>query len=249
MFNLYENTAIVVGGSGDLGSSIVEAFIEYGCKKVVVIDIKTSTTVSSESFDDDKITYLKCDISDPSECDLRFKEALELLSGRLDILVHCAGIQRRCRSDQFDDEMWSEVIKVNLDSVFLFMRFASSIMIDQGYGKIINVGSINGNFGGLTIPAYSASKGAVEQLAKSFCNDLAKFGININTISPGYFDTELNTGLISDPSRVQEVISRIPQGRWGNPEDIKGLSVFLASRASDYINGANIVIDGGYSGR
>ena len=122
-------------------------------------------------------------------------------------------------------------------------------MIDNNYGKIINIASMQSFLGGITIPAYAASKGGIAQLTKALSNDWASKGIRVNAIAPGYMDTQLNTQLINDPSRNKEILSRIPVGRWGNPEDLKGCAIFLASDASDYLTGAVIPVDGGFLSR
>ena len=178
-----------------------------------------------------------------------FERALETLGGELEILLPAAGIQRRHPADRFPMEDWRLVLEVNLNAVFLLDQLAARVMLPKGYGKIINVASMLSFFGGLTVSAYAASKGAVAQMTKAMSNDWAAKGINVNAIAPGYFATEMNTALIDDPGRSREILARIPAGRWGQPEDMKGIAVFLASHASDYLNGAVIPIDGGYLGR
>ena len=144
---------------------------------------------------------------------------------------------------------WDDVLNVNLRAVFKMCQLAGRKMINDGGGKIINVASMLSFFGGFTVPAYAASKGGVAQLTKALSNEWASKGINVNAIAPGYMATEMNTKLIEDEKRNTEIISRIPAGRWGNPDDVRGVTIFLASKASDYLNGAIIPVDGGYLGR
>ena len=191
---------------------------------------------------------LPCDLASTEEIRDCFGKALDLLGGEIDVLVNAAGIQRRAPSEDFPLEDWQAVIDVNLTAPFLLSRLAGKQMIRQGRGgRIINIASMCSYFGGSTIPAYSASKGGIAQLTKAMCNDWAKYGITVNAIAPGYMDTPMNAAL-TDPRnpRFKEISDRIPAGRWGTGEDMKGLTIFLASGASDYINGAVIPCDGGY---
>lgn len=144
---------------------------------------------------------------------------------------------------------WEDVLQVNLTSVFQLCQLAGRKMLEQGAGKIINVASMLSFFGGYTVPAYAASKGGVAQLTKALSNEWAGRNVQVNAIAPGYMATEMNTALLADAKRNQEILARIPAGRWGSPEDVGGLAVFLASSASNYISGAVIPVDGGYLGR
>jgi len=166
--------------------------------------------------------------------------------GKVDFLFNNAGIIRRCSSEDYSEKDWDDVIKVNLKAVFLLSQIVGRIMIKKGGGKIINTSSLLAVGGGKTIPAYTASKGGVNQLTKALANDWAKYNIKVNAIGPGYFITD-NTGpLRKNKERYQEITNRIPLGRWGNPEDLGGVAVFLASEASDYITGQTIFVDGGW---
>ena len=173
--------------------------------------------------------------------------AVELLGGGIDILLNNAGVQRRSHCEDFTLEDWDTVINVNLNAVFVLCQLAGRKMLEQGGGKIINLASMLTFFGGFTVPAYAASKGAVAQLTKALCNEWASKGINVNAIAPGYMDTDMNTAL-TDPTnpRYKEITDRIPAHRWGTGDDMKGAAIFLASAASDYLNGAVIPVDGGY---
>ena len=156
---------------------------------------------------------------------------------------------RRYPCEEFPIEDWQRVIDVNLTATFRLCQLAGHEMLKTGHGKIINVASMLSFFGGWTVPAYAASKGGVAQLTKSFANEWASHGINVNAIAPGYMATEINTDLRADKVRNDEIVMRIPAGRWGTPDDMKGITVFLSSPASDYVNGAIIPVDGGYLGR
>lgn len=249
-FKLDSKKAIVVGGAGDLGKAMVEALAEAGAQ-VVIIDIDDKMYDFCEDFKKNNfnVEAIKADISKIDEVQSSYKKALEILGGKLDILVNSAGIQRRYPSEQFPEEEWSRVIAINLDATFYFCKYAANTMLENNGGKIINVASLMSFLGGITIPAYAASKGGVGQLTKALSNDLAAKGICVNAIAPGYMDTQLNTALINDKKRTEEVFMRVPMKRWGTGEDLKGLTVFLASAASDYVTGTIIPVDGGYLGR
>ncbi|SHG36533.1 2-deoxy-D-gluconate 3-dehydrogenase [Flagellimonas flava] len=249
-FSLAGKKAIVVGGAGDLGKAMVEAILQAGAQ-TVVIDIDDRLFKICEDFKNNgfSVNPIKADISKISEIKSSYKAALEFLGGTVDILINAAGIQRRYPSEDFPDEEWQKVIAINLDATFYYCKYAGNTMLENGGGKIINVASIMSYLGGITIPAYAASKGGVGQLTKALSNDWAAKGICVNAIAPGYMDTQLNTALINDKKRTDEVFIRVPMKRWGTAEDLKGLTVFLASSASDYVTGTNIPVDGGYLGR
>ena len=250
LFDLKGKRALVVGGGGDLGFALLEGLVEAGASAVAV-DINAHVEQLAQSLVERGFSayHLQVDISDRVAIRQSVADAERLLGGSVDILVNSAGIQRRAASEDFPESDWDEVIAVNLTAAFLYSQVVAKGMITKGRGKIINVASIMSYFGGITIPAYAASKGGVAQLTKALSNDWAGKGICVNAIAPGYFDTCLNVGLISNEKRSSEVLLRTPMGRWGVPADIKGLGIFLASAASDFVTGAVIPIDGGYSGR
>ncbi|WP_282042956.1 SDR family oxidoreductase [Winogradskyella flava] len=249
-FSLEGKKAIVVGGAGDLGISMVEALAEAGAQ-VVVIDLDDRVFEICKNFKEKKLNVdpVKADVSQIDEVKKSYAAALDLLGGKLDILVNSAGIQRRYPSEDFPEEEWRKVIAINLDATFYYCKYAANTMLENNGGKIINIASLMSFLGGITIPAYAASKGGVGQLTKALSNDLAAKGICVNAIAPGYMDTQLNTALINDKKRTDEVFMRVPMKRWGTGEDLKGLTVFLASPASDYVTGTIIPVDGGYLGR
>jgi 2-deoxy-D-gluconate 3-dehydrogenase len=176
---------------------------------------------------------------------------------RPEILLNCAGIQRRHPSEKFPDEDWDEVIEVNLTSVFTLCREFGAYLLARDAsefpsgrrGSIINVASLLSFQGGITVPAYAAAKGGIAQLTKALSNEWASKGINVNAIAPGYIDTDMNVALINDANRNAGIMARIPAGRWGKPEDFKGVIVFLASQASNYVSGEVVCVDGGWMGR
>ena len=249
-FSLKGKKAIVVGGAGDLGIAMVEAISEAGAQ-TVIIDYDTRAFEFSNEFKKNglDVEAIQADVSIKSQIDDSYAKALEILGGRVDILINSAGIQRRYSSENFPDEEWSKVIAINLDATFHYCKLAGNTMLKQGGGKIINIASLMSFLGGITIPAYAASKGGVGQLTKALSNDWASRGICVNGIAPGYMDTQLNTALINDKKRTEEVFMRVPMKRWGTGDDLKGLAVFLSSSASDYITGTIIPVDGGYLGR
>ena len=249
-FSLEGKKAIVVGGAGDLGIAMVEALAQAGAQ-TIIIDYDKRALDFSENLKKDglNVDAIIADVSIKSEIDESYAKALELLGGKVDILINSAGIQRRYSSENFPDDEWSKVIAINLDATFHYCKLAGNTMLENGGGKIINIASLMSFLGGITIPAYAASKGGVGQLTKALSNDWASRGICVNAIAPGYMDTQLNTALINDKKRTEEVFMRVPMKRWGTGEDLKGLTVFLASSASDYITGTIIPVDGGYLGR
>lgn len=246
LFDLHGRKALVCGGAGDLGREVVKALNQAGCD-VVGIDCNPeieswSTEVAGEKHP--FIAWVRADLSMRIELVEGFRRAVALLSG-LDILVNCQGIQRRYPPEEFPLDVWDEVIEINLTSVFEMCQLAGQLMLKSGRGKIINFASMQSFNGGVNIPAYAASKAGVAILTKSLCNAWAKHGINVNAIAPGYFDTKMTAGVKNDPDRYQQVLSRIPVGRWGQPADLHGPLIFLASPASDYLNGVVLPVDGG----
>ena len=249
LFDVSGKKVIFTGATGGLGQSMAEGLLEAGAEVVLVGASGRCRTLAEEYRARGwKAHGLPCDLASTEEIRDCFGKALDLLGGEIDVLVNAAGIQRRAPSEDFPLEDWQAVIDVNLTAPFLLSRLAGKQMIRQGRGgRIINIASMCSYFGGSTIPAYSASKGGIAQLTKAMCNDWAKYGITVNAIAPGYMDTPMNAAL-TDPRnpRFKEISDRIPAGRWGTCEDMEGLTIFLASGASDYINGAVIPCDGGY---
>lgn len=249
LFDIRGCRAIVTGGTRGLGHGMAEGLMEAGASVVI---FGTSGKVERVAADF-RARGLDCrglqvDLADAGQREEGFSRAVELLGG-LDVLVNAAGIQRRYPCEEFPKEEWDAVIEVNLTAPYALCQMAAREFLkkEQPYGKIINVASMLSFFGGFTVSAYAASKGGVAQFSKGMCNELAGRGICVNCVAPGYMDTDLNTALTDpDNPRYREITERIPAHRWGTPEDMKGVTVFLASHASDYINGAVIPVDGGY---
>ena len=250
IFDISGKKAIVTGAAQGLGNGMAAGLMKEGVE-VVLFDINPKVKDVAEGFVNDgyKCHAVVVNLGDQADRERAFDEALEMLGGRLDIIVTAAGIQRRHKSEEFPLEDWNLVLNVNLTAVFALDQLAARVMLKQGSGKIINIASMLSYFGGFTVPAYAASKGGVAQITKAFANEWASKGINVNAIAPGYMATEMNVALINDEARNTEILSRIPAKRWGTPEDVAGVACFLASPASDYLNGAIIPCDGGYLSR
>lgn len=249
LFDIKGHKAIVTGGASGLAHGMAEGLLEEGAE-VVIFDISKELPdiVADFKARGFKAHGVVVDLMDQEQRVEAFHEALNVLGNHLDILVPAAGIQRRSQAEKFPLKDWHDVIEVNLTAIFVLCQLAGNVMLSQEYGKIINIASMLSFFGGITIPAYAASKGGVAQLTKALSNEWASKGINVNAIAPGYMNTQMNERLLADPKRYESITSRIPARRWGEPEDMKGVVVFLASHASDYISGAIIPVDGGYLG-
>lgn len=249
MFDLTGKKAIVTGAAQGLSYGMAEGLMEAGAA-VAIIDISPKLEAVAEGFRSKGFSCfgIKGDIGDEKGRAEAFDAAVKALGG-LDILVNGAGVQRRHKSEEFPMADWNFVMNINLTAVFDLCQRAANLFLTQGGGKIVNIASMLSFFGGFTVPAYAASKGGVSQLTKTFSNEWAGRNINVNAIAPGFMATEMNTKLIEDEKRNTEILSRIPTGRWGTPDDVKGTCVYLASQASDYLNGAIIPVDGGYLGR
>ena len=247
LFDLTGKRALVTGGGRGLGLGMATGLAEAGAK-VVIIGSSAAAEKSAQALRERglDVTGLQGDLSDREGLPVLFDRAVELLGGGIDILLNNAGVQRRNHCEDFTLEDWDAVLNVNLTTVFVLCQLAGRKMLAQGGGKIINMASMLSFFGGFTVPAYAASKGGVAQLTKALSNEWAGRNIQVNAIAPGYMDTEMNTALVNDAGRNAEILGRIPAHRWGTPEDMKGLAVFLASPASNYITGAVIPVDGGY---
>ena len=227
---------------------MAEGLLEEGCEVVIVGSSEGVHRVAEEFHSRGFACHgVQADLGSREQTLACFRSCMELLGGDLDILVNAHGIQRRHQPEEFPLSDWDDVISVNLSSVFVLCQEAGRVMLPKGRGKIINIASMISFFGGQPIPAYAASKGGVAQLTKALSNDWAGKGIQINAIAPGYMATDMNTALM-DPAnpRYQQITDRIPAHRWGTSDDMKGICVFLASPASDYITGAVIPVDGGY---
>lgn len=249
-FSVEGRKAIVTGGTRGLGYGMAEALLEAGAEVVIFGSDDRAGEVAAGFRERGFACHgLAVDLSDARARGDGFDRAVALLGGRLDILVTAAGVQRRHRSEEFPLEDWQAVLEVNLTAVFDLCQRAARVMLPQGSGKIVNIASLLSFLGGLTVPAYAASKGGIAQLTKALANEWASKGICVNAIAPGYMETDMNAALLADAGRNAEISARIPAHRWGKAEDMKGPLLFLASSASDYVNGAILPVDGGYLGR
>ena len=247
-FSVSGKRCVVTGGAQGLSRGMAEALLENGAE-VVLMDVqeeKLQGVVQAYRDMGYRVHGIAGDLSRKEEIDRMSAAAMELLGGKLDVMIPAAGIQRRYEPWEFPEEVWRQVIDVNLNHVWFMCQKAIQVMRDrESVGKIINIGSMSSYFGGTTVPAYTAAKGAVTQLTKSIASDCADHGICCNAIAPGYMDTEMCANMTQE--RRDECTRRIPAGRWGTPVDLKGPVLFLASAASDYLNGAVIPVDGGYA--
>lgn len=248
LFDLTGRKAIVTGSTRGLGKGMAEGLMESGCEVVIVGSSTKALDVAKEyTAKGFKCHGIAIDLSDREKRTQGFADAVALLGGHLDILVNAAGIQRRHLCEEFPMNDWDDVIEVNLTATFDMCQMAGRQFMSQNTkGKIVNIASMLSFFGGFTVPAYAASKGAIAQVTKAFANEWTGKNINVNAIAPGYMATEMNTALINDDGRNTEILARIPAHRWGTPDDMKGLCIFLSSDASDYMAGAVIPCDGGY---
>ena len=250
LFDLTGRKALVTGGSRGLGRGMAEGLLKAGADVAIVSssDMIFSAAEALGQAAGRPVHPIQADLSDRTQLRRAFDEGLEKLGG-LDILVVNHGIQQRFPAEDFPVEEWDTILEVNLTSMFLLNQLAGRVMLAQGHGKIINVASLLSLSGGFTVPAYAAAKGGVAQLTKALANEWAGRGVNVNAIAPGYMVTDGTAALIADPVRNREISVRIPVGRWGQPEDLQGIVIFLASEASNYVHGAVILVDGGWMAR
>ncbi len=248
-FRLDQQVAVVTGGSRGLGLSAAKALAQAGAHIVNVQRTNNSAQVKSAVAEAGReLLTVSLDVAE-TDAAQRVLDATLARFGRVDILVNNAGITKRTPSAEYAIEDWDQLISTNLRSVFIFCQVFGREMLKQKRGKIINMGSLLSFQGGLRVPAYAASKHAVSGLTKALCNEWSSQGINVNCIAPGYMATDMNVPLMNDPVRSRQIGERIPAGRWGESDDIGGLTVFLASRTSDFIHGQTIAVDGGWMAR
>jgi 2-deoxy-D-gluconate 3-dehydrogenase len=250
-FKLDGKLAVVTGCKRGIGKALAVALAEAGADIVGV-----SKSLEPSGSDVEKAVVQAGRKFRAYQCDFRDRKATHELTARvmadfpvIDILVANAGTNRRKPAAEYPDEDWDEVIEVNLNSQFVLSRDLGKRMVERGDGKIIFISSLASFQGGILIPAYSASKGGVGQLTKALANEWAGKGVQVNSIAPGYISTDLSRALQVDPERNPAILTRIPAGRWGAPEDLQGAVVFLASAASDYVNGTLLTVDGGWMAR
>jgi 2-deoxy-D-gluconate 3-dehydrogenase len=245
LFDLTGKTAIVTGGSTGLGAGMSLALAEAGAD-IILVDHNERTQIAS---DINKLGRKTLSLTgDLTDLDFIRKVVDDVIDSfdKIDILVNNAGIIRRTPAIDYSEKDWDDVMNLNSKSLFFLSQTVAQGMMKRGYGKIINIASLLTFTGGLTVPSYAASKGAVGQITKALANEWASKGICINAIVPGYMETNNTKPLREDPKRFKEISDRIPTGRWGKPDDLKGAVIFLASNASDYVNGHLLAVDGGW---
>ncbi|KAJ4465642.1 NAD(P)-binding protein [Lentinula edodes] len=268
LFSLKGKTALITGASRGIGRACAIALAQAGANVCLVLRppsdlsqdpnlsiptlalLSAISTTSTGPAKGIHVSVIYADISDTTSVKSVFPRALKAVPGaQIDILVNCAGIQRRAPSVEFPESFWDDVLNTNLKSPFLLAQAAGQHMLPRKSGKIINFCSLLTFQGGLTVPAYAASKGGLGQLTKALSNEWSSQGIHVNGIAPGYIATDMNEALLNNPTRLQQLNDRIPAQRWGTPSDFAGPVVFLASQASNYVCGEVLVVDGGWMGR
>ncbi|MBR0133072.1 MAG: 2-dehydro-3-deoxy-D-gluconate 5-dehydrogenase KduD [Lachnospiraceae bacterium] len=247
MFSLKGKVAIVTGSNTGLGQGISRAFVEAGAKVLGVS--RSKSTETQEMLGEENFQYITADLSSLEMVDTIINTAVEKF-GRLDILVNNAGIIKREDSIDFSVENWDLVMNTNCRTLFFLSQAAArQFMKQESGGKIIQIASMLSYQGGIRVPSYTASKSAVKGITMTMANEWAKYGINVNAIAPGYMATNNTEALRNDEKRSADILERIPAGRWGTPDDLMGAAVFLASSASDYVNGFTLAVDGGWLAR
>jgi 2-deoxy-D-gluconate 3-dehydrogenase len=248
-FRLDGTVALVTGAATGIGAAIAEALAQAGADVACHGNQRTPDgTAERVRSLDRRALALRGDLGKKETAGALVDATVDGL-GRIDILVNNAGTIRRAPAAEYSDDDWTTVIEVNLSSVFRLCQAAGRRMLAEGRGKIVNVASLLSFQGGITVPAYAASKGGVAQLTKALANEWAARGVNVNAIAPGYIRTENTLALQQNETRNRQILERIPAGRWGDPADLAGAAVFLSSKASDYVNGHVLVVDGGWMGR
>ena len=248
LFDLTGKVALVTGANTGIGQGIALALARAGADVAVAGRSEPTETAASMKQTGRRFVSIKADLSTIEPVERVVNEAVEAL-GRIDIRVNNAGIIRRADSIEFSEADWDAVIDTNLKTVFFLSQAAARRMIPAGGGKIINIASLLSFQGGIRVPSYTASKSGVAGLTKILANEWASKGVNVNAIAPGYFETNNTEALRADEQRNRSILERIPAGRWGRPDDIDGAAVFLAARASDYVNGVVLPVDGGWLAR
>lgn len=249
LFDLSGKAAAVTGANTGLGQAMAVALAGAGAKVALVCRTEPAETASSIAEQDGESVAITADLSSIADC-ARIVDETVAAFGSLDILVNNAGIIRRAEALDFTEDDWDSVIDTNLKTPFFLAKAAAARMVKSGQGgKIINVASLLSFQGGIRIASYTASKSGLAGLTRLLANEWAPKNINVNAIVPGYFATGNTVALRNDAVRNREILARIPAGRWGDPRDLGGAVVFLASRASDYVHGALLPVDGGWLAR
>jgi len=248
-FRLDGLTALVTGAATGIGAAVARALARAGADVACHGNTRPADeTCQAVRAEGRRAVAVSADLAEKNAATALVDAAIEGL-GRIDILLNNAGLIRRSPAADYGQDDWDLVVQVNLSSVFRLCQLAGRPMLQRGRGKIINIASLLSFQGGVFVPAYAASKGGVAQMTKALANEWAGKGVNVNAIAPGYIRTTNTLALQKDETRNRQILERIPAGRWGEAEDIAGAAVYLASRASDYVNGHVLAVDGGWLGR
>ncbi|MBC6605565.1 2-dehydro-3-deoxy-D-gluconate 5-dehydrogenase KduD [Hymenobacter sp. BT188] len=251
LFSLAGKVALVTGCNRGIGQAMAIGLAEAGAD---IIGVSASLEASGSETERQvqalgrQFTAYQADFSQRAQVDA-FIQQVQADFPRIDILINNAGTIRRAPAAEHSDADWDNVLAINLDSPFRLARAIGGQMLKQGSGKIIFTASLLTFQGGINVPGYAASKGAIGSLVKALANEWAGKGVNVNAIAPGYIATDNTEALRNDPERSQSILGRIPAGRWGTPEDFKGPTIFLASEAGNYVHGTILTVDGGWMGR
>jgi len=248
LFDLTGKVAMVTGAGTGLGQGFALGFAGAGADVVLVDRMDQNETRDRVQALGRRAFPIVADLSQMAAIQQVVETALREF-GHIDILMNNAGIIRRTPAVDFSEQDWDDVMNINAKTVFFLSQAVARDMMKRKAGKIINIASLLSFSGGITVPSYAASKGAVAQVTKALANEWGQYGLNINAIAPGYMVTNNTANLRKDPVRTKSIDERIPAGRWGMPEDLQGAAVFLASKASDYVNGHVLVVDGGWMAR
>jgi 2-dehydro-3-deoxy-D-gluconate 5-dehydrogenase len=247
-FDLTGKTAIVTGASTGLGQGMSLGLAQAGADVVLVDYVASDETAEQIHSLGRKTLMIVANLMEMSSISMIIEKTISTF-GKVDILINNAGIIRRTPAIDFSEKDWDDVMTLNAKTVFFFSQAVARDMMKRKEGKIINIASMLSFQGGVIVPSYAASKGAVAQVTKALANEWAKDGINVNAIAPGYMATNNTKALREDPVRSESILNRIPAGRWGLPSDLGSVAVFLASHASDYVNGHVLAVDGGWLAR
>jgi 2-deoxy-D-gluconate 3-dehydrogenase len=246
-FRLDGKVALVTGAGRGLGQAMAVGLAEAGADVAGLDIISREETQAQVEALGRRFLSVECNLRETGAAQLNevVGQVVRELGG-LDILVNNAGIIRRAPALEFSEEYWDDVLQINLKALFFLSQAAARVMAEQGGGKIINIASMLSFQGGILVPSYTAAKSGVAGVTRALANELAAQGINVNAIAPGYMATDNTAPLRADPVRNQSILARIPVGQWGDPADLKGVVVFLASAAADYMHGAIVPVDGGW---
>jgi 2-deoxy-D-gluconate 3-dehydrogenase len=248
LFDLTGKTALITGTSGGLGQAMAVGLAQAGANIIAISSSNSDRTIDAVRSNGGQIEQISADLSKEEGLDEVFAQSLGYF-GQIDILINNAGIIRRTPAALHSHQDWHDVLDLNLNAVFFLSQLAGGHMLARGSGKIINIASMLSYQGGVNVPGYTASKHAVAGLTKALANEWAGQGLQVNAIAPGYMITNNTAPITQDEKRYASITERIPAGRWGTPEDLVGPAVFLASKASDYMNGHVLCVDGGWMAR